>query len=82
MPTIMMSIFLLHPLQVQQASEKLYFLLDQPISSIQSYVPESTYELLLHYKKNNGCFHDWNMYWPYIKFSLLQTSPEELREIL
>ena len=26
-------------------------------------------------------FIDWNMYWPYIKFSLLQTSAEELREI-
>ena len=77
----MMNIFPLHPLQVQQVSEKHYFHSDQPISSIQSYVPESTYELLLQYKKNYGCFHDWNMYWPYIKFHLLQASAEELREI-
>jgi predicted nucleotidyltransferase len=70
------------PIASATSIRKALFSLDQPISSIQSYVPESTYELLLHYKKTNGYFHDWNMYWPYIKYSLLQTSPEELRRIL
>ena len=28
-----------------------------------------------------GCFHDWDMYWPYLKFRLLQASTEELKEI-
>ena len=69
------------PIASATSIRKALFSIDQPISSIQSYVPESTYELLLNYKKHNGCFHDWNMYWPYIKFSLLQTSAEELRGI-
>ena len=69
------------PIASATSIRKALFSLDQPISSIQSYVPESTYELLLQYKKNYGFFHDWNMYWPYIKFRLLQTSAEELKEI-
>jgi predicted nucleotidyltransferase len=69
------------PIASATSIRKALFSLNQPISSIQSYVPESTYELLLQYKKNFGCFHDWNMYWPYIKFHLLQASTEELKEI-
>jgi predicted nucleotidyltransferase len=51
------------------------------LSSIQSYVPDPTYNLLLQYRKNFGNFHDWNMYWPYIKLRLLQASTDELKEI-
>ncbi len=73
--------FSTEPIASATSIRKALFSPDQPISSIQSYVPESTYELLLQYKKNYGFFHDWNMYWSYIKFRLLQASAEELREI-
>lgn len=69
------------PIASATSIRKALFSPNQPISSIRSHVPESTYELLLQYKKSYGSFHDWNMYWPYIKFRLLQASVEELREI-
>ena len=69
------------PIASATSIRKALFSPNQPISSIQTHVPESTYELLLQYKKNYGSFHDWNMYWPYIQFRLIQASVAELREI-
>ncbi|WP_394232629.1 nucleotidyltransferase [Niallia oryzisoli] len=51
------------------------------ITKIQSYVPVHTYEGLMQYHHNFGAFHNWNMYWPYLKLNLLQLSPYELRVI-
>jgi predicted nucleotidyltransferase len=60
---------------------KSLFSKNDDISTIQSYVTDHTYRLLLQYQKNYGVFHDWNLYWPFIKLHLLQISPVELREI-
>lgn len=51
------------------------------IDRIQSYLPRSSYHLLLGYKKRYGQFHSWEDYWPLLKYRLLQSSPEELAEI-
>jgi len=51
------------------------------ITKIHSYVPIDTYKGLQNYLHNFGAFHDWNMYWPYLKLNLLQLSPTELKEI-
>jgi predicted nucleotidyltransferase len=69
------------PITSATSIRKALFSKDESITTIRSYVPESTYELLLSYQKNFGGFHDWNMYWPYIKFRLLQANTEELKEI-
>ncbi|WP_338451947.1 nucleotidyltransferase [Niallia oryzisoli] len=51
------------------------------ISQIKSYVPIHTYEALRQYRQNYGTFHDWNMYWSYLKLNLLQLNNTELKEI-
>jgi predicted nucleotidyltransferase len=45
------------------------------------YVPEPTKQLLKEYFRNFGIFHQWENYWSYLQFRLIQCSPEELREI-
>lgn len=52
---------------------------DQP--SIEQYVPEETYQLLKEYQLDFGRFHHWENYWPLLQFRLIQSSPNELREI-
>lgn len=51
------------------------------MDSIRNFIPNTTYELLLDYKKEYGQFHSWENYWPYLKFRLLQTTANELRAI-
>nr|WP_263328121.1 nucleotidyltransferase [Neobacillus sp. Marseille-Q6967] len=49
--------------------------------SIEQYVPETTYQLLKDYQFDFGGFHRWENYWPLLQFRLIQSSPNELREI-
>jgi predicted nucleotidyltransferase len=49
--------------------------------SIEQYVPAVTSTLLKEYLAVYGHFHEWENYWDYLRFRLLQMSPEELREI-
>ncbi|MEH7118710.1 nucleotidyltransferase [Neobacillus vireti] len=49
--------------------------------SIDQFVPIPTKQLLLDYLLKYEGFHQWENYWNYLQFRLLQTSPEELREI-
>ncbi|MDQ0198481.1 nucleotidyltransferase [Neobacillus ginsengisoli] len=49
--------------------------------SIGQFIPESTYQLLKAYFNDYGVFHQWENYWKLLQFRLLQTSPEELRNI-
>ncbi|KKK39720.1 hypothetical protein WQ57_02990 [Mesobacillus campisalis] len=51
------------------------------MESIQSYLPRSSFHLLMRYKKHYGRFHSWEDYWPLLKYKLLQSSPEELATI-
>lgn len=53
----------------------------QELDEIQPFVPYSSFEQLLEYKKIYGVFHHWELYWPFLKFRLLQSSPDELRTI-
>jgi predicted nucleotidyltransferase len=51
------------------------------LDEIQRFVPISTYEQLVEYKRALGDFHHWEQYFPYLKFRLLQSSPAELKTI-
>jgi predicted nucleotidyltransferase len=50
-------------------------------SSIEKYIPEITKDLLKKYNQHFGVFHQWENYWPYLQFRILQSSPMELKEI-
>ncbi|ULT58477.1 nucleotidyltransferase [Neobacillus drentensis] len=49
--------------------------------SISQYVPAPTNQLLLDYLQKYQAFHQWENYWDYLKFRLLTSSPDELRDI-
>jgi predicted nucleotidyltransferase len=51
------------------------------IDEILNYVPTTTFKILNEYKAINGEFHHWELYWPFLKYKLLQSSAEELRGI-
>ncbi|WML49359.1 nucleotidyltransferase [Neobacillus sp. PS3-34] len=48
---------------------------------IGQFIPSSTLELLENYYNVYGLFHNWESYWPLLKFRLLQMNSEELRTI-
>lgn len=48
---------------------------------ISELVPASTLEQLIRYKDSYGGFHSWENYWMLLKYKLLHSGPEELREI-
>ncbi|PFO09932.1 hypothetical protein COJ85_00685 [Bacillus sp. AFS076308] len=50
-------------------------------NSIGQYVPSPTEQLLSEYLIEYQVFHQWENYWNYLQFRLLQSTPEELREI-
>lgn len=49
--------------------------------SITPYLPQTSFELLQKYEHQFGHFHSWEDYWPFLKYKLLQSSPEEIRQI-
>jgi predicted nucleotidyltransferase len=51
------------------------------IEGIHSYLPQTTYDLLHNYKQEYRQFHSWEDYWHLLRYKLLLTSSEELREI-
>jgi len=50
-------------------------------TNISQLVPIPTKQLLTEYLQQYQGFHQWENYWPYLQFRLLQCSPEELRNI-
>ncbi|MBA4537630.1 nucleotidyltransferase [Bacillus aquiflavi] len=48
---------------------------------IKQYVPISTYHYLMKYKQLYGDFHQWENYWPFLKFKLLQSTAKQLKHI-
>lgn len=50
-------------------------------SDIDPYVSNKTNALLQKYFQHYGLFHQWELYWPYLKFRILQAEPCELRKI-
>ena len=77
----MMSIFPLHPLQVQQASEKHYFHLINPFQVFNHMYLKVPMSYCCNIKKIMVVFTIGICIGPTLKFRLLQTSAEELREI-
>ncbi|CEG26711.1 nucleotidyltransferase [Bacillus sp. B-jedd] len=51
------------------------------LASIRRYIPKSSAEALEDYLAEFGAFHSWEMFWPYLKYRLLQASPAELNSI-
>ncbi|WP_456152444.1 nucleotidyltransferase [Neobacillus jeddahensis] len=49
--------------------------------TIEPFVPPPTSQLLSEYLLRYQTFHSWENYWSYLQFRLLQSSPDELKEI-
>ncbi|KAB2337400.1 nucleotidyltransferase [Cytobacillus depressus] len=60
---------------------KALFAEKEKITSVQQYMPKTSYQALLEYKAEFGLFHDWENYWPYLKYRIIQSNPEELRNM-
>lgn len=60
---------------------KALFSTSQDAATIEQYVPAPTSQLLKEYINEYGTFHEWENYWPYLQFRLLQCQPQELKEI-
>jgi predicted nucleotidyltransferase len=51
------------------------------LASIAPYVPPTTLEQLRQYRQTYGRWHDWEAYFPLLKYRLLTTTEEELRRM-
>ncbi|CRK80600.1 nucleotidyltransferase [Neobacillus massiliamazoniensis] len=60
---------------------KALFTTENDNSLIEQYVPEHTSQLLEEYYHYYSDFHQWENYWGFLQFRLLQSSPYELKEI-
>ncbi|MBI0578378.1 nucleotidyltransferase [Neobacillus cucumis] len=60
---------------------KALFSTDERTFNIDQYVPDPTTELLREYYNHYGGFQQWENYWSYLQFRLIQCTPEELRNI-
>ncbi|WP_442599390.1 nucleotidyltransferase [Neobacillus sp. D3-1R] len=54
---------------------------NSPSQDIHRFIPSSTQTLLLKYFQTYGNFHQWENYWPLLRYRLLQSTSKELREI-
>ena len=53
----------------------------QSLDTIANYVPSSTLTSLEQYIFHYKTFHNWEMYWPFLKYRILTSSATELSEI-
>lgn len=60
---------------------KAIFSEQQLVTTIKQYVPPTTYNELLLYKQTYGQFHQWEHYWPFLQYQLLQHNRQELFNI-
>lgn len=60
---------------------KAIFSKNEEIQALTQYVPPTTYEILKDYQKEYQAMHHWEMYWPFLKFRLLQSDPSDLKLI-
>ncbi|MDQ0244212.1 putative nucleotidyltransferase [Bacillus fengqiuensis] len=51
------------------------------LQTVHRYMPESTEKYLHDYALNYGLYHQWEHYFPYLKYTLLSMSPEQLQDI-
>ncbi|MDN3014868.1 nucleotidyltransferase [Paenibacillus sp. BSR1-1] len=60
---------------------KAIFSEDDHKTDISQYVPIPTKRLLFDYFQKYHMFHQWENYWSYLQFQLIQVTPEQLKEI-
>ncbi|WP_066289451.1 nucleotidyltransferase [Bacillus sp. FJAT-29937] len=48
------------------------------IADLKQYMPETTYQALLNYRQEFGLFHQWETYWPYLRYRILHSTSKEL----
>ncbi|EDL64740.1 nucleotidyltransferase [Bacillus sp. SG-1] len=51
------------------------------VGSIHSFIPEATMEEIKAYQDTYGVLHDWERYFPFLKYRILSSSGEQLRDI-
>ncbi|WAA10616.1 nucleotidyltransferase [Fervidibacillus albus] len=49
--------------------------------SIEGQVPNSTWDELLRFKEEYGTFANWERFWPFLQYRLMNSRPDELRTI-
>ncbi len=54
---------------------------NQSLQSIKSQVPGTTYEELEHFLQQYRTFVNWESFWPFLKYKILQSTPGELKEL-
>ena len=60
---------------------KALFAAEKSHPTIAQYVPEPTIRLLNEYYHETGTFHQWENYWSFLQFRIIQSTSAELREI-
>jgi predicted nucleotidyltransferase len=51
------------------------------LETIASYIPATTKQILQQYTETYGTLHDWEVYFPFLKYRIMTTEEAELREI-
>ncbi|NHM29681.1 nucleotidyltransferase [Neobacillus terrae] len=54
---------------------------DENADKISQYVPQATFDQLKLYFSEYGLFHQWENYWPFLKYRLLNMEANELQKI-
>lgn len=49
--------------------------------NVKNYLPESSYDILMTYHQEYSTFHDWETYFPFLKYAVLSKSRQELNDI-
>ncbi|MEH7122975.1 MULTISPECIES: nucleotidyltransferase [unclassified Bacillus (in: firmicutes)] len=48
------------------------------MADLKQYMPKTSYQALLDYRQEFGLFHQWETYWPYLKYRILHSTLKEL----
>jgi predicted nucleotidyltransferase len=51
------------------------------LASIEKVIPNETLQVLQEYRANYGVLHTWELYYPYLQYKILTSSPADLQEI-
>ncbi|MDQ0217190.1 nucleotidyltransferase [Peribacillus cavernae] len=69
------------PIASATAIRKSIFENGESAGGIQGYVPESTISIMKEYVLQYKHLHNWELYWPLLKFRIISASAPELRQI-
>ena len=65
---------------MQQVSESLFSKSDS-LDAVVDFIPDSTHEVLLSWKKERQLFGNWQSFYPLLRFTILREGPKRLAEI-